>query len=124
MMDEHLNINERVRRATEAVLLGQLDQFNDHNTRTSVSNALENTLMSMVMDDSIHAFDVVCDETNNSPEVVDQRRLNVDVYVQPQVAVEFIHFNASIGGNGSSWHDAIAMLFTCEGDRYRHRLGL
>ena len=38
----------------------------------------------------IQEFLVVCDETNNTPQVIAQNQLIVDVYIKPTYVAEFI----------------------------------
>jgi hypothetical protein len=41
----------------------------------------------------IHDFRVVCDNTNNTPEVVDSNRFVGDIYVKPARSINFIQLN-------------------------------
>jgi hypothetical protein len=52
---------------------------------------------------------VVCDDTNNTPEDIDNYRLNVDLYIKPTKAIEFIHFTTIIARSGDSF-DALTNL--------------
>jgi len=51
------------------------------------------------------AYQVVCDETNNTPAVIDSNRLNVDIYVQPARTIEFIQLTTVITRTGISFEE-------------------
>ena len=38
----------------------------------------------------IYRFQIVCDETNNTPERMDRNELYCDIYIQPTRTVEFL----------------------------------
>jgi len=38
-------------------------------------------------------FLVICDESNNTPDVISRNELRVDIYVKPNYAAEFIILN-------------------------------
>ena len=41
----------------------------------------------------IFDFRVVCDETNNTPEVIDSNRFVGDIFIKPARAINFIQLN-------------------------------
>jgi len=53
-------------------------------------------------------YHVVCDETNNTPAVIDSNELRVDVFVKPTRAAEFIRLKATITKTGASFEELIA----------------
>lgn len=44
----------------------------------------------------LYDFKVVCDETNNTPEVRMNNQMYIDIYIQPEYAVEFIKLNTIV----------------------------
>lgn len=44
----------------------------------------------------LHEWRVVCDKSNNPPEIIDTCRLCVDMYVKPSKTVEFIHLKGLV----------------------------
>lgn len=51
---------------------------------------------------------VVCNETNNTPAVIDSNTLHVDVYVKPSRSAEFIQLNTIITTSGVSFNELIS----------------
>ncbi len=53
-------------------------------------------------------YHVVCDETNNTPERIDQNELHVDVFIKPVRAAEYIQLQSIITSTGASFEELIA----------------
>lgn len=70
-----------------------LFEFNDEFTRTQFRNLVEPFLRDVQGRRGIYDFKVVCDETNNTPEVVDANRFVGDIYVKPAKSVNYIQLN-------------------------------
>jgi hypothetical protein len=71
----------------------QLFEFNDQFTRASFKNAVEPFLREVQGRRGITDFAVVCDETNNTGEVVDSNGFVADIYVKPTRSINFITLN-------------------------------
>ena len=41
----------------------------------------------------IYDYKVICDETNNTPEVIDTNRFIGDIYIKPARSINFIQLN-------------------------------
>lgn len=53
-------------------------------------------------------YHIVCDETNNTPAVIDSQVLRVDVFIKPVRAVEYIKLQTVITSTGASFEELIA----------------
>jgi len=53
-------------------------------------------------------FHTVCDETNNTPAVIDSNELHVDVFVKPIRSAEFIQLQTIVTPTGASFNELIA----------------
>lgn len=53
-------------------------------------------------------YHVVCDETNNTPAIIDDEQMNVDVFIKPIRAAEYIKFQSIITTTGASFEEQIA----------------
>ena len=62
-------------------------------TRTRVTNTLTPFFERVKADDGLYDFMIVCDERNNTGEVIDQNELVVDIYLKPVRTAEFILVN-------------------------------
>jgi len=67
-----------------------LFEQNDSTTRTRISNEITRLLRKIQGEDGITDFRVVCDETNNTPDIIDSNNLVVDVFVKPKKSINFI----------------------------------
>lgn len=70
-----------------------LFEFNDEFTRASFKNMVEPFLRDVMGRRGIYDFRVVCDETNNTPEVIDRNEFVGDIYIKPARSINFIQLN-------------------------------
>jgi len=71
----------------------QLFEFNDEFTRAQFRNLVEPFLRDIKGRRGITDFLVVCDETNNTGEVIDTNRFVADIYIKPARSINFITLN-------------------------------
>jgi hypothetical protein len=70
-----------------------LFEFNDEFTRAQFVALVEPFLRDVKGRRGIYEYKVVCDETNNTPEVIDGNRFVGDIYIKPARAINFIQLN-------------------------------
>lgn len=70
-----------------------LFEFNDEFTRAQFKNLVEPYLRDVQGRRGIYDFRVVCDETNNTAEVIDSNRFVGDIYIKPAKSINFIQLN-------------------------------
>ena len=71
-----------------------LFEFNDNLfTRGQFSGAVEPFLRSVQGRDGITDFVVVCDDSNNTSDVIDRNEFVGDIYVKPNRSINFIQLN-------------------------------
>jgi len=71
----------------------QLFEFNDAFTRAQFVGAVEPFLRNVQGRDGITAFKVVCDDSNNTGDVIDRNEFIGDIYVKPNRSINFIQLN-------------------------------
>ena len=71
----------------------QLFEFNDEFTRAQFRNLVEPFLRDVKGRRGITDFLVVCDNTNNTGEVIDGNRFVADIYIKPARSINFITLN-------------------------------
>lgn len=91
-----------VENSVEASLYDFLFELNTSTTRLRVESIVKNFLETVLVGGGLTAFDVVCDESNNTAQVIDNNQLNVDIYVQPARSIEFIKLQTVITRTGVS----------------------
>lgn len=70
-----------------------LFEFNDDFTRAQFRNLVEPYLREIQGRRGIYDFRVVCDTTNNTPEVIDSNQFIGDIYIKPARSINFIQLN-------------------------------
>jgi len=70
-----------------------LFEFNDEFTRSQFKNLVEPFLRDVQGRRGITDFQVVCDGTNNTGEVIDRNEFVGDIYVKPARSINFIQLN-------------------------------
>lgn len=70
-----------------------LFEFNDEFTRNQFVNIVEPYLRDVQGRRGIYDFRVVCDETNNTSEIIDRNEFVGDIYIKPARVINFIQLN-------------------------------
>jgi len=68
----------------------QLFEFNDEFTRANFRNIVEPFLREVQGRRGITAFKVICDETNNTGDVIDRNEFVAQIYIKPARSINFI----------------------------------
>ena len=98
-----LTIEGTIERAAKA----QLFEFNDTLTRTNFLNIVEPYLRDVKAKRGITDFVVVCDESNNTPDVIDANQFKADIFVKPARSINFIGLTFVATRTGISFDEVI-----------------
>ena len=79
-----------VEKALESVANAQLFEFNDEITRANFSNVVEPFLRDVQAKRGLIDFRVICDESNNTPSVVDNNEFRADIFLKPTKSINFV----------------------------------
>ena len=71
----------------------QLFEFNDEFTRAQFRNLVEPFLRDVQGRRGITDFSVVCDDTNNTGDVIDRNEFRADIFIKPARSINFIQLN-------------------------------
>jgi phage tail sheath protein FI len=71
----------------------QLFEFNDEFTRAMFRNMTEPFLRDVQGRRGITDFKVVCDETNNTGEIIDRNEFRAEIYIKPARSINYITLN-------------------------------
>ena len=86
----------------------QLFEFNDEFTRAQFRNIVEPFLRDVQGRRGITDFSVVCDETNNSPDlVVDRNEFRADIFVKPNRSINFIQLQFVATRSGVAFEEVV-----------------
>ncbi len=84
-----------------------LFEFNDAFTRAQFVALVEPFLRDVQGRRGIFDFRVVCDETNNTPEVIDRNEFIGDIYIKPARSINFIQLNFIAVRTGVSFDEIV-----------------
>jgi len=98
-----LTIEKTIERAARA----QLFEFNDVITRTNFVNIVEPYLRDIKSKRGITDFLVVCDETNNTPDIIDANQFKADIFVKPARSINFIGLTFVATRTGVSFEEVV-----------------
>lgn len=83
----------------------QLFEFNDSFTRAQFRALVEPFLRDVQGRRGVTDFRVVCDETNNTGEVVDRNEFVADIFIKPNRSINFITLNFIAARSGISFDE-------------------
>jgi len=101
-----LTIESTIERAARQ----QLFEFNDVITRTNFTNIIEPYLRDVKAKRGITDFLVVCDESNNTPDVIDANQFRADIFVKPARSINFIGLTFVANRTGVSFEEVVGTV--------------
>jgi hypothetical protein len=81
-----LTIEQSLQRAANA----QLFELNDEITRANFRNIVEPYLRDVQAKRGLYGFLVVCDTSNNTPDVIDNNEFRADIYLKPTKSINYV----------------------------------
>ena len=83
----------------------QMFEFNDEFTRAQFRNLVEPFLRDVQGRRGLTDFSVVCDDTNNTGDVIDRNEFRADIFVKPARSINFIQLNFIATRSGVSFSE-------------------
>jgi hypothetical protein len=80
-----------------------LFEFNDSVTRSNFVNIVDPFLRDIQAKRGISEFRLICDETNNTPDVIDRNEFRADIYIQPARSVNYVSLTFVASATGASF---------------------
>ena len=87
-----------------------LFEFNDQFTRAQFVALVEPFLRDVQGRRGITDFRVVCDDTNNTPEIIDRNEFIGDIYIKPSRSINFIQLNFVAVRTGVSFDEIVGQF--------------
>lgn len=81
-----LTIEQALQKAAEA----QLFELNDQVTRANFVNIVEPYLRDVEAKRGLYGFLVICDETNNTPDIIDNNEFRADIFLKPAKSINYV----------------------------------
>jgi hypothetical protein len=79
-----------VEQALERLAQAQLFELNDEITRANFVNVVEPYLRDVQAKRGLYGFFVKCDESNNTPEVIDNNEFRADIFLKPAKSINYV----------------------------------
>lgn len=98
-----LNIQKRAEGLAKQVLFDQ----NDETTRASFASALNSYMSEIQSRRGVTDFLVVCDDTNNTPDVIDRYEFVAEVYIKPTRTINYITVTLTATKTGVSFAEVV-----------------
>ena len=101
-----LNVETAIERAARA----QLFEFNDDITRANFVNIVEPFLRDVQAKRGITDFLVVCDESNNTADIIDANEFRADIFIKPARSINFIGLTFVATRTGISFEEVVGTV--------------
>ena len=79
-----------IEQALEKAAQAQLFELNDELTRANFRNIVEPYLRDIQAKRGLYGFLVVCDTTNNTPDVIDNNEFRADIFLKPAKSINYV----------------------------------
>ena len=93
----------------EAALQGaadaQLFELNDELTRANFVNIVEPYLRDVQAKRGLYDFLVICDETNNTPDIIDNNEFRADIFLKPTKSINYVTLTFVATRTGTSFSE-------------------
>ena len=82
-------------------------EINDEFTRSEFVAVVEPLLREIQSRRGIYEYRVQCDETNNTPEVIDRNEMKAAIYIKPARSINFITIDFIATRTGADFDEII-----------------
>ena len=79
-----------IEQALEKAAQAQLFELNDELTRANFKNIVEPYLRDIEAKRGLYGFLVVCDASNNTPDVIDNNEFRADIFLKPTKSINYV----------------------------------
>jgi len=79
-----------VEQSLERLAQAQIFELNDEITRANFVNVVEPYLRDVQAKRGLYGFFVKCDESNNTPEVIDNNEFRADIFLKPAKSINYV----------------------------------
>ena len=104
LQDAHISryVNIDLRPKLEKALKAFLFEFNDEETRMLITKMLENFMRPQVSARAIQDYRIVCDNSNNTPQDIQNNICNCWIYIIPTKAIKWLKAEVILESQGTS----------------------
>ena len=98
-----LNIEKRVEQLAKGVLF----ELNDTTTRSLFASAVNSYMNEVQARRGVVDFLVVCDESNNTPDVIDRNEFVAEIYIKPTRSINYVTVTFTATKTGVSFSEVV-----------------
>jgi len=102
-----LTLERAISEAAKSVLF----EFNDEFTRAQFVNIVEPFLREVKGRRGITDFRVVCDATNNTPEIIDRNEFIATIFIKPARSINYVTLNFVATRTGVDFEEVVGLSF-------------
>jgi hypothetical protein len=99
-----------VEQALERTAQAQLFELNDEITRANFVNIVEPYLRDVQAKRGLYGFLVICDESNNTPEVIDNNEFRADIYLKPAKSINYVTLTFVATRTGVAFEEVVGTV--------------
>jgi hypothetical protein len=99
-----------VEQALERTAQAQLFELNDEITRANFVNIVEPYLRDVQAKRGLYGFLVKCDESNNTPDVIDNNEFRADIFLKPAKSINYVTLTFVATRTGVSFEEVVGTV--------------
>lgn len=96
-----------IEKTIESAARSQLFEFNDAITRSNFVNVIDPYLRDVKTKRGITDYLLVCDESNNTPDIIDSNQFRADIFIKPARSINFINLTFVATRSGVSFSEVV-----------------
>jgi hypothetical protein len=101
-----LTVEQSLQRSAES----QLFELNSQTTRANFVNIVEPYLRDVQAKGGVYDFLVVCDDTNNTPDVIDNNEFRADIFLKPTRSINYVTLTFVATRTGVSFEEVVGRV--------------
>ena len=96
-----------IEQAIQGAAKDQLFELNDELTRANFVNIVDPYMRDIQAKRGVYDYLVVCDSTNNTPDIIDNNEFRADIYVKPTKSINYITLTFVATRTGVSFSEVV-----------------
>jgi hypothetical protein len=101
-----LTVEQALKRSAQA----QLFELNDEITRANFRNIVEPYLRDVQAKRGLYGFLVVCDASNNTPDVIDNNEFRADIFLKPAKSINYVTLTFVATRTGVAFEEVVGTV--------------
>jgi hypothetical protein len=103
-----------IKKRIHVVYESMMYEIPDSQTRSRITQIISDQLSDLKSRNALYQYQVICDETNNSPLNIDNNEINVTISLQPRKTINYVTMDMSLSRNVS----LLSILVDLEAKKY------